>query len=60
MENKQVDLKQMSKEELWRIAFEQQEVLTSLLAQIQQIQANITLIKDELNGRVEPEPEKKK
>jgi len=54
-EQKQVDIKTMTPAELWKLAFEQQEALTQLLAQIQQTQNNIAAIKAEIEGREKPE-----
>jgi hypothetical protein len=60
MTEQQVDITKMTVAELWKIAFEQQKNLTALIAQIQQIQANIAAIEAEIATRKEPEPEKKK
>jgi peptidoglycan hydrolase CwlO-like protein len=46
-----MDITKMSVEELWKIAFEQQELITNSLAQIQQAQANIKAIKEEIEKR---------
>ena len=50
-EQKQVDIKKMDVAELWKLAYEQQKQLTQLLAQIQQTQANISAIKEEIKTR---------
>lgn len=47
----QVDITKMSVEELWKIAFEQQKAVTSLFAQLQQTQANVTAIEAEIAKR---------
>jgi thiamine biosynthesis lipoprotein ApbE len=60
MTDQQVDITKMTVAELWKIAFEQQKNLTSMVAQIQQTQANIAAIEVEIATRKEPEPEKKK
>ena len=51
----QVDITKMTVEELWRIAFEQQKAVTSLFAQLQQTQANVTAIEAEIAKRKDPE-----
>jgi hypothetical protein len=47
-------IEELSVEELWKIAFEQQQVITNNLAQIQQAQQNITLIQSEIEKRKSP------
>jgi len=47
----QIKLEDISTEELWKIAFEQQQLITNTLAQIQQAQQNITLIQAEIEKR---------
>jgi hypothetical protein len=54
-EQKQVDIKTMSKVELWKLAFEQQEMLTALIAQMQQTQSNIAAIKAEVENKSDDE-----
>jgi hypothetical protein len=50
-EQQQVDITKMTVAELWKIAFEQQKNLTSMVAQIQQTQANIAAVEAEIATR---------
>jgi hypothetical protein len=47
-QQQQVDITKMTVAELWKIAFEQQKNLTSMVAQIQQVQANIAAIEAQI------------
>jgi hypothetical protein len=46
-----VELATMPDAELWRLAFEQQELITALVMQSQQAQANINAIRAEIERR---------
>ena len=46
-----MDITKLSEAELWKLAFEQQEVITNALAQAQQAQANVAAIKAEIEKR---------
>ena len=52
-ENKQIDITKLTPVELYKLAFEQQQVVTNLLAQIQQTQANIAALQAEIAKRPE-------
>jgi len=49
-----IDIKTAPLEVLWRVAFEQQQLVTNALAQMQQAQANIAAIQAEISARVGP------
>lgn len=46
-----MDITTLTNEQLWKLAFEQQEIVTQALAQAQQASANITAIKAEIESR---------
>ena len=51
MEQKQVDLTTLSVEELYKLALERQKMITQLVAQLNQEQANVAAIEAEIAGR---------
>jgi peptidoglycan hydrolase CwlO-like protein len=53
-EPKQVNIKEMSVEELYKLALEQQKQITQLVAQLNQAQMNVAAIEAEIAGRSTP------
>lgn len=49
--SEQVNIKKMDVTALWKLAFEQQEQVTNLLAQLNQAQQNIAAIRAEIEAR---------
>jgi len=46
-----MDITKLTETELWKLAFEQQQVVTNAIAQAQQAQANIAAIQAEIEKR---------
>ena len=51
MEQKQVDITTLTVEELYKLALERQKVVTQLVAQLSQEQANVAAIEAEIAKR---------
>jgi hypothetical protein len=47
----QTDITKMDEAQLWKLAFEQQRLVTNLLAQLQQAQTNVSTIETEIGKR---------